>query len=184
MPHPVSPLPTDGEVIGSSGPNVLCPILDAPYKYLAAHLRDLLEAVGSTSELADVQLQVTSTESELTSMGLIGQERLVALGRLPPAALADAMRAAAVLFFPTTLESFGYPLAEARVNRIPVVAKRTTLTEEVAGDVLVPYEHKSTSSLREALVSALALKPEPLVENPFDPDRYFRRLFVDDGSGS
>lgn len=176
LPHPLSPLPVSGDSC-TRGPIVVCPVLDAPYKQLGKHLSQLLLALSSDTGLADLKVVATSTAEELEGMGLPPSARLVPAGRLPTAAMTELLEGATALFFPTDLESFGYPLAEARVNRVPVLAKRTALTTEVAGDALVPYESDDIRSLTEALVAAMTLRLQPLSENPFDPDSYFRRLF-------
>ena len=43
------------------------------------------------------------------------------------------------IYFPTDLESFGYPLAEARVSGQPVIARDTALNREIAGPALCRY---------------------------------------------
>lgn len=180
MPHPVTPLAPSPDR-DSRKRVVLCPVLGAPYKQLGRHLKVLLRALSSDSLLSEVKVLVTATDSELAQMGIRADDRLVPLGRLTTVATADAMQRATVLYFPTELESFGYPLAEARVNRVPVVAKRTPLAVEVAGDALVPYDSEDVVSLAEALHLALTLKLGPLGSNPYEPDAYFRRLFLDEG---
>lgn len=177
MHHPVSPSPKAGHRHAHSSPIVLCPVLDAPYKQLGKHLRDLGRALRLDSNQSDVQVSVTSTHSELREMGL-PEKQFIPIGRLTTAAMAQAMEEATALYYPTELESFGYPFAEARVNRIPVVARRTAVGAEVAGDAFVPYESGDVRSLADAVGLALRLDLGPLGENPFDPDAYFRRLFL------
>ena len=44
-----------------------------------------------------------------------------------------------VIYFPTEIESFGYPLAEARVHGQPVIAPDTEQNREIAGAALFGF---------------------------------------------
>ena len=76
------------------------------------------------------------------------------------------------IYFPTGLESFGYPLAEARVSGQPVIARDTAQNREIAGPALCGYTLGDPDSLRRAVEVALTadVAPDP---GPFDPDQYF-----------
>ena len=76
------------------------------------------------------------------------------------------------IYFPTGLESFGYPLAEARVSGLPVIARDTALNREIAGPALYGYTQGDPDSLRHAVKVALTadVAPDP---GPFDPEQYF-----------
>jgi glycosyltransferase involved in cell wall biosynthesis len=94
------------------------------------------------------------------------------VGRLPSSELRDMRARSHAIYFPTGLESFGYPLAEARVSGKPVIARDTAQNREIAGPALCGYTQGDPDSLRVAVQAALTanLAPDP---EPFDPDRYF-----------
>ena len=76
------------------------------------------------------------------------------------------------IYFPPEIESFGYPLAEARVSGQPVIARDNEQNREIAGSALCGFTVGNAESLRAATATALAkeLQPDPA---PFDPDAYF-----------
>ena len=55
------------------------------------------------------------------------------VGRLPHAELREIWARSRAVYFPTDLESFGYPLADTGVSGLPVIARDTTLNREIAG---------------------------------------------------
>ena len=102
-------------------------------------------------------------------MGIASHPRTRLAGRLPHAELRTRGQA---VYFPTDLESFGYPLAEARVSGQPVIACDTEQNREIAGPALCGCVPGDSGSLRHAVARALTtdVAPDPA---PFDPDRYF-----------
>lgn len=178
MHHPVSvSLPHRSKAVSGS---IICPILDAPYKDLGRRIADAIRALdglGGAKDNAELQFSVTLDVDEARAHGLESRPWLRLLGRLSTENLREELARSQVVYYPTTLESFGYPLAEAYVRRVPVVAPGSQLAHEVARDVLVPYKEGSSESLRNAFAKALDLTPAPITENPFDPNRYFARLF-------
>jgi glycosyltransferase involved in cell wall biosynthesis len=163
-PHPVSasavPRPPDDPVI-------LCPVLFAPYKRMARHLAGLLGALGDPS----VKVRVTADVTEVPAV-LACHPQVELVGRLSRRELREMQGSSRAIFFPTDLESFGYPLAEARVRGQPVIACDTSQNREIAGGALCGYAQDDPGSLRQAVALALTRRvaPDPA---PFDPDRYF-----------
>ena len=94
------------------------------------------------------------------------------VGRLPCSELREMQARSRAIYFPTGLESFGYPLAEARVSGQPVIARDTAQNREIAGPALCGYTPGDPDSLRRAVEAALTADVAPDPE-PFDPDRYF-----------
>ena len=90
------------------------------------------------------------------------------IGRLPHTRLREWRTRSRAIFFPTDLESFGYPLAEARVSGQPVIACDTEQNREIAGRALCGYAPDDPGSLRRAVGLALTVQvlPDPA---PFDP---------------
>ena len=64
--------------------------------------------------------------------------------------LRDLWARSRAIYFPTGLESFGCPLAEARVNGLPVIARDTPQNREIAGPALCGYTLGDADSLRQA----------------------------------
>jgi glycosyltransferase involved in cell wall biosynthesis len=173
-PHPLSvppPVPP-----GSRKPHLLlCPVLFAPFKAMGSLLRlaDLAAADLAATTGADLVIAVTATEREAAAEGLDGTRHLRFLGRLSPRRLAVHQRTCRALVYPTRIESFGYPLAEARLAGLPVVAADTPRNREIAGPVLAAYRREDPADLAEAMHRALKATPQPEEVNPFAPDRYF-----------
>jgi len=173
MPHPLSPRPRHQTAPGL----VVCPVLLAPWKGMSRHL-DLLEsAVRELRSASSVPLdvRVTATKEELAALGHGNECVLRPVGRLPAGDLDKLLSRAQVIYYPTTIESFGYPLAEARANGQPVVGHDTQRTREVAGQALVPFAEQTPQAVATALYEAVEKPPPPPDPGPFSPDIYFGR---------
>ena len=169
-PHPVS-RPSVSRLRGD--PVILCPVLFAPWKQMVPRLTELLAAV---SELKDpsVRVRVTACAAEVPA-AMADHPRVELVGRLPYRELRDIQARSRAIYFPTGLESFGYPLAEARVSGRAAIARDTAQNREIAGPALCGYTPGDPDSLRRAVEAALTadVTPDP---GPFDPDRYFEWL--------
>jgi hypothetical protein len=168
--HPVSADPAPGP---SREPKIICPVLFASYKQMPERLSGLLRVVGELEDTS-VRVLVTADRAEVPA-ALTCHPRVDLVGRLPYARLRELRSRSRAIYFPTELESFGYPLAEARVNGQPVIACDTEQNREIAGPALCGYAPGDHDSLRHAVALALTapVAPDPL---PFDPDRYFSWL--------
>ena len=169
-PHPVSAdsvprLPRD--------PAILCPVLFAPYKRMDERLAELLDAVTCYPDPA-VRVRVTARPADLP-VSLASDPRIELIGPVDQQALREVWARSRAIYFPTGLESFGYPLAEARVSGQPVIARDTAQNREIAGPALCGFTPGDAGSLRRAAMLALTtqVRPDPA---PFDPDRYFAWL--------
>jgi glycosyltransferase involved in cell wall biosynthesis len=168
--HPVAPdsvprLPRD-QVI-------LCPVLFSPYKGMVDRISELLAAIDEVADTA-VRLKVTAARTEVPD-ALAAHPRLEVLGRLGHNELRELWARSRVIYFPPGVESFGYPLAEARVSGQPVIAPDSELNREVAGPALCGFTVGDPDSLVKATDQALTadVTPDPL---PFDPTAYFNWL--------
>jgi glycosyltransferase involved in cell wall biosynthesis len=166
-PHPVSAaaitrLPGD--------PVILCPVLFAPYKQMDQRLPELLAVIGDLSDSA-VRVKVTAHAAEVPSV-VACHPKVELVGHLSCRDLREMQARSRAIYFPTGLESFGYPLAEARVSGQPAIARDTAQNREIAGPALCGYTPGDPDSLRRAVEAALTAEvvPDP---GPFDPDRYF-----------
>jgi hypothetical protein len=169
-PHPISDtsmprLPRE--------PVILCPVLFSPYKQMAQRLTELLTAVGDLED-PTVRVRVTAHAAEVPA-AVACHPQVELVGRLPGGELRELQARSRAIYFPTGLESFGYPLAEARVSGRPVIARDTAQNREIAGPALCGYTPGDRDSLRHAVQAALTadVAPDP---GPFDPDRYFSWL--------
>ncbi len=112
-------------------PVILCPVLFAPYKQMPQRLTELLAAVDDLDD-PSVRVQVTAHAAEVPA-AVASHPQVELLGRLPCGELREIQARSRAIYFPTGLESFGYPLAEARVSGLPVIARDTTQNREIAG---------------------------------------------------
>lgn len=178
--HPVSPQPRTV----SPGPTggvfrFLCPVLDAPFKRLDGAIRPVLEALDLAASRAaglPFRLEITMSPHDARELAH-GRPWLVPLGRLSVEALDVYRRAADALVYPTTIESFGYPLAEARAEGRWVLAPATAHNAEVAGAALVPYadDPADLSRTLDGLLTGDRTRPEP-DPAPFSAAAYFNWL--------
>jgi glycosyltransferase involved in cell wall biosynthesis len=169
-PHPVS-----ADSVPDIRPEkvILCPVLFSPYKGMVARIEEWLKATDGHID-PSIRLVVTATRAEMPE-SLACNSRLELVGRIDHSELRRLWARARAIYFPTRTESFGYPLAEARVNGQPVIAQDSPLNREVAGPALCAFTSGDTVSLRQATELALTpgIKPDPA---PFDPDAYFSWL--------
>lgn len=171
--HPVSGGGTHAQQPGSL---IFCPVLFAPYKHMASRIAEWLTAVDDVLDDA-VRLIVTASSDEVPA-SLAASPRLHFVGRLGLSQAAQLRARCRAVFFPTSLESFGCPLAEARVDGQPVIALDLPQNREIAGPALCGYNREDRDSLLHATQAALAatVEPDPA---PFSPDRYFDWLLGD-----
>ena len=166
--HPIAP---DAFPAGElRAPAILCPIVFQPYKRMDERLRELVAAVDALAD-PEVTVRVTAAPAELPP-DLADHPRLIALGRLPWERLRATWARSRAVYFPTGLEAFGLPLAEARLSGHPVIARYTAQSRELAGAALCGYTLGDAGSLRDAVARALTttVAPDP---DPFDPAAYF-----------
>jgi glycosyltransferase involved in cell wall biosynthesis len=165
--HPVSP-----SVITkvASDKNILCPIIFSSYKHMHARLAEWLAATEGYID-PSIRMLVTASPSEVPE-SLALNRRIKLLGRLDHVTLCHFWAQSGAIFFPTGLESFGFPLAEARANGLPVIARDTPQNREIAGSALCGFSVGDAESLLHATELALAKEVPPNPE-PFDPAAYF-----------
>jgi hypothetical protein len=166
-PHPVSAdsvprLPRDAAI--------LCPVLFAPYKQMTRRLAELLAVIADYPD-PSVRLRVTAASHEVPP-DVAGHPRIDFVGQLDQRDLRQLWARSRAIYFPTGLESFGYPLAEARASGQPVIARDTAQNREIAGPALCGFRLGDEASLRDAIERALTVQVAPDPE-AFDPDAYF-----------
>lgn len=166
--HPVS-VPAWASDTEQRDNSILVPIVPHPYKNLDRHIASLLAAIG------DLDLKVVVTATELQLPLVAGDPRVYFVGRLSSAQLEPYWGRARAIYYPTGLESFGYPLAEARVGGRWIIALETEQNQEIAGAALAPFNVGDSCSLTHAVECAMAGDPRP-EPGPNDPDSYFHFL--------
>jgi glycosyltransferase involved in cell wall biosynthesis len=151
-------------------PGILCPVLFSPHKGMLERITELLTAIEDVADPA-VRLRVTADPDEVPPT-LACHPRIDVVGRLDHHALRELWARSRAIYFPTEIESFGYPLAEARVHGQPVIALDTEQNREVAGPALCGFTTGDPDTLRGAIERALTAEvaPDPA---PFDPGAYF-----------
>lgn len=154
-------------------PVVLCPVLFSPYKGMPERLAELLAVLDSVAD-ESVRLCVTARPTEVPP-DLAQHPRMDLVGHLEHSELRKLWARSRAIYFPPGIESFGYPLAEARVNGQPVIARDTDQNREIAGPALCGFIPGDDDTLRYAAQRALTtqLEPDP---SPFDPAAYFSWL--------
>jgi glycosyltransferase involved in cell wall biosynthesis len=171
--HPVS---VSADPRRPCGALILCPVLFAPYKHMADRIGEWLAAVDDVMD-DSVRLIITASPAEVPA-SLAASPRLHFVGRLDVAKTQDLWSRCQAIYFPTGLESFGCPLAQARVNGMPVIARDTPQSREIAGAALCGYTLGDGDSLRYATMLALTARVAPDPE-PFHPDAYFDWMLGD-----
>ena len=164
--HPISAQPL---LPPAEGTLILCPIIFEEYKHMPAWLLEWLAAVDA--HLCDARMIVTANRAEVPA-DLSDHPRIKLIGRQTCDDLLRLWGRSRAVFFPTGLESFGFPLAEARAYGRPVIARDTPQNKEIAGPALCGFSPDDRPSLLRATRDALTIdiKSDPA---PFEPHSYF-----------
>lgn len=167
-PHPVTPV---GPRIPGADPFILVPVVPGPYKNLTPQLAALLAALDRAGRR--IRVTVTARPADLPTP-LAGHPMLDPIGIVAHHELGRLWRTATGVFYPSILEAFGYPLAEARAYGVPVLSPASEQSREVAGGALLPYRPDEP----DTLVAALDGLDQPVTADPaaFDRNDYFRWL--------
>jgi len=163
--HPITSV---GPRLSSDDAFILVPVIPSPYKNLFPQLRMLVAVLRQLGHPARILL--TAMPYDLPD-DLAVERRIEAIGIMPHSSLAPLWRTAAATFFPSTLEAFGFPLAEARVYGVPVLAPFSDHSRELAGSALRGYDPVSPRTL--AIAVERITEPVTPDSDSFDRDRYF-----------
>ncbi len=169
----LNPVSADSVPKMAREPVILCPVIFSPYKHMVDRLREWVAAADNCID-ASVRMLVTASASEVPD-DLAHHPRIDLVGQLTHAELRQLWARSRAIFFPPGLESFGFPLAEARANGQPVIARDTEQNREIAGPALCGFTVGNEDSLRSATQRAMTmdLAADPA---PFEPDSYFSWL--------
>lgn len=140
---------------------------------MVARLTDWIAAIDEHID-PSVRMLVTADRTEVPAP-LADHPRIELVGQLSHENLRTLWARSCAIYFPTDIESFGFPLAEARVNGQPIIARDTEQNREVGGPALCGFKVGDIESLREATDMALTASIAPDT-TPFEPDSYFEWL--------
>ncbi len=158
----------------------LCPVLPSPYKKATERLAVLLAACDRLAGSPDgipASLVITAATGDIASPEIRRHPRLRIIGHQELDVVHTLITRCTAVIFPFELESFGYPLAEARVIGVPVVALDSAHNREIAGAALVPYQRQEPEPVAAAMFAALSARRTPETGTAFSRDRYFDELF-------
>ena len=119
----------------------------------------LLEAMQQIPEIPLVLIGPKGWESDLEPLIAPIADRVKIIGEVDEATKHTWYKAASVFCFPSLMEGFGLPVAEAMSHGTPVVTSSTTATAEVAGDSTLLIDPKSADAIAESIMEIL-YKPE------------------------
>ena len=119
----------------------------------------LVQAMQQIPEIPLVLVGPKGWESDLQSAIEPIRERVRIIGEVDEVTKHTWYKAASVFCFPSLLEGFGLPIAEAMSHGTPVVTSSTTATSEVAGDAALLIDPKSADAIAESIKKILS-KPE------------------------
>tara|TARA_B100001559_G_scaffold84784_1_gene70573 strand:+ start:163 stop:1254 length:1092 start_codon:yes stop_codon:yes gene_type:complete len=123
----------------------------------------LVQAMQQIPEIPLVLVGPKGWESDLQSAIEPIRERVKIIGEVDEVTKHTWYKAASVFCFPSLLEGFGLPIAEAMSHGTPVVTSSTTATSEVAGDAALLIDPKSADAIAESIKKILG-KPETAKE--------------------
>ena len=123
----------------------------------------LVQAMQQIPEIPLVLVGPKGWESDLQSVIDPIRERVKIIGEVDEVTKHTWYKAASVFCFPSLLEGFGLPIAEAMSHGTPVVTSSTTATSEVAGDAALLIDPKSADAIAESIKKILG-KPETAKE--------------------
>ena len=116
----------------------------------------LVQAMQQIPEIPLVLVGPKGWESDLQSVIDPIRERVKIIGEVDEATKHTWYKAASVFCFPSLLEGFGLPIAEAMSHGTPVVTSSTTATSEVAGDAALLIDPKSADAIAESIKKILS----------------------------
>lgn len=172
--HPITQ-PTWAGTTPHKPRHVLLPVIPSPYKHLDEHVAEFLAAT-QTIPGAPIHLIIPALPEDLPE--IVGHPRVQLIGPQSSEALETWWQNCGAIFFPTVFEAFGYPLAEGRVYGRHVIAQHTPQNHEIAGPALCAYTRHDQTSLRDAIITAVATVPQP-DPAPFNPNDYLQWLLHD-----
>jgi glycosyltransferase involved in cell wall biosynthesis len=119
----------------------------------------LLQAMQQIPEIPLVLVGPKGWESDLQALIAPIEDRVKIIGEVDEVTKHAWYKAASVFCFPSLMEGFGLPVAEAMSHGTPVVTSSTTATAEVAGGSTLLIDPKSAEDIADSIMKILN-KPE------------------------
>lgn len=153
--------PGESKTNAGKSPRYLLAVADI---YVQKNLHTLIKAYARIREtVPDIELYIAGRridegyfrrlESVVAEHGL--QDHVVFLGELDANALISVYRSCTVFVFPSTVETFGNPLAEAMACGAPIVASGTAAMPEVVGDAAVFFDPLDVGDMVSSILRVL-----------------------------
>lgn len=92
-------------------------------------------------------------EAAIAHHGL--QDCVIFLGERPPSELVQLYRNCTVFVFPSTVETFGNPLAEAMACGAPIVSSNAAAMPEVVGDAALQFDPLGEADMADRILQVL-----------------------------
>jgi len=175
-----------GSAVPGGTAGFLCPLIITPQKLMTRRLRAglaALDILAAPPHRLDATLTVTGHDTGIEDPEVARHPRLRLVGEHPAAAVAELMVRCDAIYFPSELESFGYPMAEGRMMGVPVIALDSAHNREIAGPALVGYQREAGAEIAAAMYAALAAELKPDDARLFDRGPYFDLLLGEDRAG-
>lgn len=129
-----------------------------------------------TGDRADWPEGYDTFVAEMDRLGL--RPYVALLGRVPEEAVANLYLASDIFFFPSSCESFGFPMVEALGLGLPIVAADTPVNREICGEAALHYPPRDPIAAAEQL-SRLFVDPELRIHRA---ERSQRQYLLEDRS--
>jgi len=140
--------------------------------YLEADVATPLVLVGPEAWQADRELRLLN---KAHGIALPAAHRIRRIEYLPRPMLADVVRGARAVLFPSLYEGFGLPVLEAMSSGVPVIASRTGSLPEVVGEaglLVDPYDIDALVNAIRAIDRDETLRARLAVEGPRQAERF------------
>ncbi|WP_330961894.1 glycosyltransferase [Photobacterium sp. 53610] len=124
-------------------------------------------------------------ENILNEINVINKRRIVSienLGLLPFEKIVDVYRASSALIFPSILESFGLPLIEAAMLKLPIFAPNLNYVNDVIGDcnyIDIANVEDTVMKMKDYLFDSSAYKPAYIKANNVFVDMFINGIKYD-----
>ena len=158
--HGVDPVFRPGAAV-ADGPPFLLAVADI---YVQKNLHTLIEALARVREqMPEIKLRIAGRridddyfhEIEKSVDRHALREHVIFLGERTADELVTLYRSCAAFVFPSTVETFGNPLAEAMACGAPIVSSNTAAMPEVVGDAALLFDPLDVADMADRILQVL-----------------------------
>lgn len=145
--------------------------------YLSAGIDTPLVIVGSRGWRSEQELRLLGNAhgGQLAAAGLIRR-----MDHLPRALLAELMRSARAVVFPSLYEGFGLPALEALALGVPLLTSNASSLPEVVGDAAImvdPYDVQAITQAIRRLDGDAVLRAELAAKGPIQAGKFHMQRY-------